>query len=353
VAVPTIIGALASNVASFTWPTTQAGDLMLIALSAHWSSTATVDVGPSAGFVEIGSVVTSGDATENCRQWLYGKIADGTEGGTTETMGTTATQECGAGIVLRGTPSVVTIHASASAVGGDLTDPYPTAPSVTSTVQDCIAVLFHSHSDDAPGTTDAWTGGSGTDYTHRARQGSSTGDDRQIRVATADMPTAATISGKRPATVTPWSNGWVVRVLVIRSPVVGLPPDSVAASTNLTGAVTDIDDTVDTPDGNWMAATTVTAATDLRVTFGTPAGNPTTGAGIQKFRMLVRKTAGAPSPTVDVELWENGSFVATLLNDVEITSTTGQIVEATWDASLLSGANGANVECRIVSTPGN
>jgi hypothetical protein len=34
-----------------------------------------------------------------------------------------------------------------------------------------------------------------------------------------------------------------------------LPPDTIATQTNLTGAVTDIDESVDTPDGNWLLMT--------------------------------------------------------------------------------------------------
>jgi hypothetical protein len=129
-------------------------------------------------------------------------------------------------------------------------------------------------------------------------------------------------------------------------------PDAILASANLTGAVAVIDEPVDTPDASWLTATVATAATDLRVSFPTPAVPPSVGVGLQTFRLWLRKTAGATDPTVDVELWEAGSFVANLLNDVAITSTTGQLVEVSWNASLLSGGDGAGVECRVVSTPG-
>ena len=75
--------------------------------------------------------------------------------------------------------------------------------------------------------------------------------------------------------------------------------------------------------------------------------------GAQSFKIWCRKTAGAPDPTVDVELWEDGNLVATLLNDVSITSTTGQLLTAPWDASDVSADNdGSLIECRVVATPG-
>lgn len=75
--------------------------------------------------------------------------------------------------------------------------------------------------------------------------------------------------------------------------------------------------------------------------------------GAQSFKIWCRKTAGSANPTVDVELWENGSFVATLLNDVSITSTTGQLLTAPWDASDVSADNnGSLIECRVVATVG-
>lgn len=105
---------------------------------------------------------------------------------------------------------------------------------------------------------------------------------------------------------------------------------------------------------NWLTATSATAATDVKVSFPTPSGAPNVGAGLQKFRAELRKTAGTPNPTIDMELWETGggSALATLLNDTAITSTVRQIVEGTWNANLLGTADGSAVQCRIVSTPG-
>jgi hypothetical protein len=67
---------------------------------------------------------------------------------------------------------------------------------------------------------------------------------------------------------------------------------------------------------------------------------------LQAFRVLVRKSDTA-NPTVDIALYEAGSFVATLVSGTPVTSDTGQIVTATWDAALLSDPTGADVECYV------
>lgn len=129
-----------------------------------------------------------------------------------------------------------------------------------------------------------------------------------------------------------------------------LSPDTIAASTNLTGAVTDIDEDPASPDANWLTATVATAATDLRITFPTPTFTP---SGAQSFQLWLRKTTGTPTPTADISLYQGGTLRSLLLNDTAITSTTGQLVAANWNSSDLSGTlDGSDVECRILSTPG-
>ncbi len=131
-----------------------------------------------------------------------------------------------------------------------------------------------------------------------------------------------------------------------------LPLDQVVSSTNLTGAtVANLDDDPDAPDGAWATATTV-ADTAVRVGFPTPpSGKPAPGAGLQEFRVQLRKNAtGGNDPTYDIQLWETGGGapLATLASGVALSSTTGTVVSVTWDAALLGQANGAAVELVIV-----
>jgi RHS repeat-associated protein len=74
-------------------------------------------------------------------------------------------------------------------------------------------------------------------------------------------------------------------------------------------------------------------------------------ADLQEFRVLLRKdAAGGNDPTYDIELWETGGGapLATLVSGATVSSDTGIVVSATWDASLLGTADGSAVELVIV-----
>ena len=67
--------------------------------------------------------------------------------------------------------------------------------------------------------------------------------------------------------------------------------------------------------------------------------------------MLLRKdAAGGNDPKYDLELWETGgaSPLATLVSGATLSSDTGVVVSATWDASLLDSADGSAVELRVI-----
>lgn len=129
-----------------------------------------------------------------------------------------------------------------------------------------------------------------------------------------------------------------------------LAPDVLITQTNLTGAVTDIDESPDSPDGVWLNEVDDALDTICHVSFGTPTGNPTTGAGLQSFRIYCRRstTTGGNDPDLDIALYENGTLVSTLQTGVAITSLTGQLVTATWDASLLGTTDGSLVELYLI-----
>lgn len=126
-----------------------------------------------------------------------------------------------------------------------------------------------------------------------------------------------------------------------------IPPDSIAASSNLTGAVGDIDEDPDTPDGNWATADASSTTTDIRVTFGSP---PAELYGEQNFRVLLRPTAGAASPFVTGYLFQNGTTI-TNLGVVTISSTS--VAQWDWSAWVLaSNTAGTDIELRLLAPPG-
>ena len=69
-----------------------------------------------------------------------------------------------------------------------------------------------------------------------------------------------------------------------------LPPTSLDIQTNLTGSVTDIDESPDSPDANWLTAS---GSSTCRVGFATPTTPP--NSITERFRAWVRRDAAATS----------------------------------------------------------
>lgn len=131
-----------------------------------------------------------------------------------------------------------------------------------------------------------------------------------------------------------------------------LAPDALLEQLNLSGSVTDVDDDPDSPDGAWLVHDGGNGNTICRVSFPSPTGNPTTGSGLQEFRVQIRKNSSGGNATPwSLQLWEAGVQVAELATGT-VTTTTGEVVSGTWDASSLSGVDGAGVECRLEQTNG-
>lgn len=132
-------------------------------------------------------------------------------------------------------------------------------------------------------------------------------------------------------------------------PVETLLPDSLLDQVNLAGTVSEIDDDPDGLDNLWLTAGSGSVSTVCHVSFPTPIVVPPAGADLQLFRIWVRRTNNsARVPSLDLELYENGALLSTLLNNVAVNSVTGELLTAAWDASLLTDPTGAGVELRVV-----
>ena len=120
-------------------------------------------------------------------------------------------------------------------------------------------------------------------------------------------------------------------------------PDTIAVSSNLSGVIGDIQDDPDSPDTNWMVASGNSSNVDVRVTFQTPTGNPTVGAGLQTFQAYVRQfdTGQTGDPNCRIELCENGAIIRAG-SETSVTGS-GQLISFTWDASVLATADGSLV----------
>lgn len=138
-------------------------------------------------------------------------------------------------------------------------------------------------------------------------------------------------------------------------------PNAIAASTNITGAVTDVDEAIDTPDGALIEPTTKTSDWTARFSWPNLTGIPLPGTARGQFvlRMIRKYTgAGAANPVVTypkltVDLYEAGVLKLSLgWRAVTSLDTTGQIFIFPFNPNLLTTATGADIECVVTCTPG-
>ena len=92
-----------------------------------------------------------------------------------------------------------------------------------------------------------------------------------------------------------------------------IAPNAEEASTNRTGAVTDVDEDPVAPDANWMTPT-ASAAWSTRLSFPTPTVALKSGSDNQAFVLWVKKSGSADIdfPTCNVKLFEAGGEVVDL-----------------------------------------
>jgi hypothetical protein len=127
-----------------------------------------------------------------------------------------------------------------------------------------------------------------------------------------------------------------------------LAPAVLLDQTELTGLVEDIDDSPDLPDGSWLVATNRDVSVTSRVSFPAPSRVPGRGFDRQEFRVQVRQfdPLQIGVPQARIELWENGVFVRAGF-DVDVAGVE-QVLSFLWNATELSGSDGAGVECVVV-----
>jgi hypothetical protein len=131
-----------------------------------------------------------------------------------------------------------------------------------------------------------------------------------------------------------------------------LAPDAILASSNLNGVVTDIQDDPDSPDSNWLTTQGNNDNGFLRVSFPTPSVALVPGAGLQEFRLLLRKNnSGGNAVGLTITLRENNTVRATL-GTISGLSDTPTVFSYTFDSSSLAASSGEDVEVYVDQTSG-
>jgi hypothetical protein len=132
--------------------------------------------------------------------------------------------------------------------------------------------------------------------------------------------------------------------------------NSIVSSTNRSGALTDIDEVIASPDGLYMSPTVTTSAWAVNLGFGTPSSTPVVGAYRQMF-VLRLQLFGTPTnfyPTVSAIVDQGGTTIASFAPRAVTTSAAGgQIIILSFDASAFLVASGSNVHLQLSFTPGD
>ena len=137
------------------------------------------------------------------------------------------------------------------------------------------------------------------------------------------------------------------RGLFVNIPTSGrLSPDSILSMTGAVGALADIQDDPDSPNGSFIATD---GLSDTAVRVSMPSTPPLLiGANLQNFRVQVQKSASTTTTgSVTIYLYEDG-IERTSQTFTVGTGNAASVHQLSWNASLLSDSSGANVEVRVL-----
>jgi len=139
-------------------------------------------------------------------------------------------------------------------------------------------------------------------------------------------------------------------------------PDTLIDSTNYGSPV--VGDIQADPDSKtWIVAdpmrcTSNNVNPNIHCSFPTPTDTLTSGADLQNFRVQTREfdSGQTGTATIRIELWEDEGTPALVRagSETDITgassSTTGQVVELTWNSTEVTTDSGANVQIKVFCT---
>jgi hypothetical protein len=123
--------------------------------------------------------------------------------------------------------------------------------------------------------------------------------------------------------------------------------ETLYASSHLAGAFSSPDNALGNSPSTWAGDLNTNASYTSRWALADPV-DPLTPAATQTVRVLARKGSNTGTPTIALNLYENGSLVGSILGATSITSTTGQTLTATFNTGQI--ANGADVEIEVVQS---
>lgn len=121
--------------------------------------------------------------------------------------------------------------------------------------------------------------------------------------------------------------------------------ETIWASSHITGTFTNPNNALNATDAVWAGQLNTNVSQTSRWAMGNPSSTITS---TQTINIIARKGSNSGTPTIALNLYENGTLVQSIAGATSITSTTGQTVTGTFNASAIT--NPANVEIEVVMT---
>ena len=122
------------------------------------------------------------------------------------------------------------------------------------------------------------------------------------------------------------------------------------ASSHITGAFSNPNNAVGSTTGTWSGDLNTVANYTSRWAMDDP--TPTI-SGTQTINILAKKGSNSGTPTIAINLYENGTLVQSIVGTTNVTSTTGQTISGTFNASVITNPNNVEIEVVETGTGGN
>lgn len=117
------------------------------------------------------------------------------------------------------------------------------------------------------------------------------------------------------------------------------------ATSHITGDWTNPDNALGAADAMWAGVLNSNINYTSRWAIGDPVNALT---GTQTVNVLARKGSNSATPTLQVNLYENGTLVQSVIATTDITSTSGQTISGTFDASAITDRT--LIEIEVIQT---
>jgi hypothetical protein len=117
------------------------------------------------------------------------------------------------------------------------------------------------------------------------------------------------------------------------------------ATSHITGTFTNPNNAIGATDGVWAGQLNTSTSQTSRWAMDNPSG-PITGT--QTINVWAEKGSNSGTPTIALNLYENGTLVQSIAAATNVTSTTGMNITGTFNASAIGNPN--NVEIEVVET---